>query len=148
MVVHQLYIDFQKAYDSIDHQKQYNIMIEQEIPKKLVNLVRMCMNETYDKVRIGKHLSEKSQVRAGLKQGDSLSPILFNLALEYVIKSVINTEEGLTLGGEIPVFGYAEDVVLDDDKEAIEINIITLINSSKELGLEISVDKTKYMVSS
>jgi hypothetical protein len=42
----------------------------------------MCLNETYNKVRIGKHLSDSFPIQNGLKQGDALSPLLFNFALD------------------------------------------------------------------
>jgi hypothetical protein len=44
---------------------------------KLVRLIKMCLNETYSKVRIGKHLSDSFPIQNGLKQGDALSPLLF-----------------------------------------------------------------------
>jgi hypothetical protein len=50
---------------------------------KLVRLIKMCLNETYSKVRIGNHLSDSFPIQNGLKQGDALSPLLFNFALEY-----------------------------------------------------------------
>jgi hypothetical protein len=52
----------------------YNILIEFGIPMKLVRLIKMCLIETYSKVRIGKHLSDSFPVQNGLKQGDALSP--------------------------------------------------------------------------
>jgi hypothetical protein len=58
------------------------------IPMKLVRLIKMCLNETYSKVRVGKHLSDKFPIQNCLKQGDVLSPILFNFALEYAIGKV------------------------------------------------------------
>jgi hypothetical protein len=42
----------------------------------------MCLNETYSRVRIGKHLSDSFLIQNGLKQGDALSPVLFNFALD------------------------------------------------------------------
>ena len=48
----------------------------------------MCVNETYSRVRVGKHLSDMFLIRNGLKQGDALSPLFFNFALEYVIRRV------------------------------------------------------------
>jgi hypothetical protein len=54
---------------------------------KLVRLIRMCLNETYNKVCIGKNLSDSFPIRNGLKQ-DALSPLLFNFALEYAIRKV------------------------------------------------------------
>ncbi|KAJ4433055.1 hypothetical protein ANN_15312 [Periplaneta americana] len=52
--VHQLFIDFQKAYDSVKREVLYDILIEFGIPKKLVRLIKMCLGETYSRVRIGK----------------------------------------------------------------------------------------------
>jgi hypothetical protein len=77
--VHQLFIDLKKAYDSMRGEVLYNILIEFGIPMKLVRLIKLCLNETYSKVLIGKHLSDSFPVQNGLKQGDALSPLLFNL---------------------------------------------------------------------
>ena len=46
----------------------------------------MCLTETYSRVRVGKNLSDRFPIRNGLKQGDALSPLLFNFALDYVIR--------------------------------------------------------------
>ncbi|KAJ4433842.1 hypothetical protein ANN_16154 [Periplaneta americana] len=50
--VHQLFIDLKKAYDSVKREVLYNILIEFGIPKKLVRLIKMCLSETYSRVRI------------------------------------------------------------------------------------------------
>jgi hypothetical protein len=55
--VHQLSIDFRKAHDLVRREVLYNILFEFGIPRKLVRLIKMCLNETYSKIRIGKHLS-------------------------------------------------------------------------------------------
>jgi hypothetical protein len=65
--VHQLFIDFKKAYDSVKREVLYNILVEFGIPKKLVRLIKMCLNETYSKVRVGKLLSDKFPIQNGLK---------------------------------------------------------------------------------
>jgi hypothetical protein len=85
---HQLPIDFMKAYDLVKGKVLYNIPIEFGVPMKLVSLIKMCLNETYSKVCIGKHLSDSFPTQNGLKQGDALSPLLFNFALEYAIRKV------------------------------------------------------------
>jgi hypothetical protein len=61
----------------------YNILIDFGIPVKLVRLIKMSLNKTYTRVRVGKHLSDRFPIKNGLKQGDALSPLLFNFALEY-----------------------------------------------------------------
>jgi hypothetical protein len=86
--VHQLFIDFRKAYDSVRREVLYKILIEFGIPRKLVRLIKMCLSETYSEIHTGKHLSGAFPIQNGLKQGDALSPLLFNFALEYAIRRV------------------------------------------------------------
>jgi hypothetical protein len=77
--VHQLFIDFQKAYDSVKREGLYSILLEFGIPKNLVRLIKICLNEICSKVCIGKLLSDKFPIHNGLRQGDALSPLLFIL---------------------------------------------------------------------
>jgi hypothetical protein len=55
---------------------------------KLVRLIKLCLNETYSKVRVGKKMSDMFPIKNGLKQGDALWPLLFNIALEFAIRRV------------------------------------------------------------
>jgi hypothetical protein len=66
----------------------HNILIEFGVPMKLVRWIKICLNETYSKVRTGQHLSDKFPTKNGLKQGNALSPLLLNFALEYSIRVV------------------------------------------------------------
>jgi len=75
--VHQLFIDFKKAYESVWREVLYKILIEFGIPRKLVMLIKMSMTETYSRVRVGKNVSDRFPIRNGLKQGDALSLMLF-----------------------------------------------------------------------
>jgi len=80
--VHQLFIDFKEAYDSVRKEVLYKILIEFGIPRKLVRLIKMSLTGTYSRVRVGKNVSDRFLIRNGLKQGDALTPVLFNFALE------------------------------------------------------------------
>jgi hypothetical protein len=60
----------------------YNILIEFGVAMKLLRLIKMCLNETFSKVRIGKHLSEKFPIQNGLMQGDArLSFFVYNATI-------------------------------------------------------------------
>jgi hypothetical protein len=146
--VHQLFIDFKKAYDSIRSEALYVILIEFGIPKKLVRLIKMCLTETYSRVWLGKNLSEIFPIRNGLKERDALSPLLFNFALEYAIKRVQVNQEGLKLNGIwlMPMMlTYWEEAYVHTVKKKKK-NAEALVVATKEIELEVNADKTKYMV--
>jgi hypothetical protein len=84
---------------------------------KRVRLFEICLNETYSKVRIGKHLSNSSPIQNGLKQGDALSQLLLNFSLEYAIRKVQENQVGLKLNGTHQLLAYSDDMNLLRDKE-------------------------------
>jgi hypothetical protein len=125
----------------------YNILIEFGVPMKLVRLIKMCLNETYSKVRTGKYLSDSFPIQNGLKQADTLAPLLFNFALEYAIRKVQENQVGLKLNGAHQLLAYADNMnLLGDNIDTIEKNTEALADTSKNIGLEINVEKTKYML--
>jgi hypothetical protein len=86
----------------------------------------MCLNETYSQVHIGKHLSHNFPISDGLKR-DSLSPLILNFALEYVIVKVQETQVGMKLNGTHQLLVYADDMnLLGDNIDTIKKNTETL----------------------
>ena len=79
-----------------------------------------------------------------MKQGDALSPLLFNFALEYAIKRVQVNQDGLKLNGMHQLLAYADDVNILGGS----VHTSSLVVATKETGLEVNADKTKYMVMS
>jgi len=92
------FIDFQKAYDSIHRDILRKCMEEFKIPKKLINMCKTCVKNTRSAVGVEETLSSFFENNTRLKQGDSLSPILFNLALQKVIQSIKMVPSGINLG--------------------------------------------------
>ena len=108
----------------------------------------MCLTETYSRVRVRKNLSDMFPIMNGFKKGDALSPLFFNFALEYAIRRVRINQDGLKLNGTHQFLTYADDVVtLGGSIHTVKENA-ALVVATKEIGLEVNADKTKYMVMS
>jgi hypothetical protein len=74
-------------------------------------------------------------------------PLLFNFALEYAIRKVQENQVGLKLNGTHQLLVYGDDVnLLGDNICSIKKKTGILIDSSKEVGLEVNTEKTKYML--
>ena len=109
----------------------------------------MCLTETYSRVRVGKNLSDTFPIRNGLKHGDAVSPLLFNFALEYAIRRVQVNQDGLKLNGIHQLLAYANDVnILGGSVHMVKEDAEALVVATKEIGLEVNSDKTKYMIMS
>ena len=112
-------------------------------------LIKMCLSETYSRVSVRRFLSDAFPIHCGHKQGDALSLLLSNFAVEYVIRRVQENRITLDMNGKYQLLVYADDVnMLGENFQTIRGNNEIFIKESKDIGLEVNSDKTKYMVTS
>jgi hypothetical protein len=95
------------------------------------------LNETYNKVCIGKYLSHTFSIQNGLKHGDALSPFLFNFDLECDIRTTQENQDGVKLNEAQQIQICAADVnQFGDNINTLKKNREAQIDGSKEVGLE------------
>lgn len=103
-----LFIDFSKAYDSLNRSEIWYKMEKFGIPRKLIRLVKMTVTGSKCKVLVDGDLSTPFEVDTGVRQGDGLSPTIFNIALEETLEKVHRTEGGVTIGKKINILAFAD----------------------------------------
>ena len=109
----------------------------------------MSVTDTYSRVWVGKNVYDRFPIRNGLKLGEALTPMLFNFALRYAIRRVRVNLDSLKLNGTHQLLAYADDVhILGGSIHTLKENAEALVAATREIGLEVSADKTKYMVMS
>ena len=145
--VHQIFVDFKQAYDSVDRVKLLNGLDELGIPTKLIRLIKATMDKSASKVRVGKEATDIFQTQSGLRQGDGLAPVLFNLSLELVIRKLKIVTNSTLLTKSTQLVAYADDIniIARTEPDARQI-FLELDNAAREMGLSINENKTKYMI--
>lgn len=148
-VLHQLFVDFKQAYDNVLRVELWNAMIELGIPNKLVTLTKISMEGSVSAVRIGRKLSTFFIINNGLKQGDAISPLLFNIALEKVVRDA-RTETLLfrTRGPQL-ILAFADDIdIIGDTTVKVKEEFLKIESAAVKIGLKVNESKTKYMTTS
>jgi len=93
----------------------------------------MSLTETYSRVRVGKNLSDRFPIRNDLKEGDALSPTLFNFALEYAIRRVQVNQDDMKLNGTHQLLAYADGVnILGGSIHNLKENAEALVAATRD----------------
>ena len=145
------FIDYAKASDSVDHNKLWKILKEIGIPDYLTCLLRNLYAGQEATVRTGYGTSDWFQIGKGVHQGCLLSPCLFNLYAEYMMRNV--GLDGAQAGIKIPRrninnLRYAVDTTLmAESVEELKSLLMKVKEGSKKVDLKCNIQKTKIMAS-
>jgi hypothetical protein len=88
--LHIVFIDYKQAYVSIDRERLWKILKNFGLPTKLINMIKLCNTNTSSEFKVNNEISSSFTINNGLKQGDAMSPVLFNtsMVLESIIRKI------------------------------------------------------------
>ena len=113
-------------------------MLELGISPKLVRLTQATMEGTDAKVKIQNELSESFQTRIGLRQGDALACILFNITLEKTIPEANLNQRGNIFYKSVQILAYADDIdIISRSPKSLQEVTVALDRAARIMGLEI-----------
>ena len=141
------FIDYAKVFDCVDHNKLWKILKEMGIPDHLTCLLR----NLYTTVRTGHGTTDWFQIGKGIRQGYILSPSLFNLYAEYIMRNTLldEAQAGIKIAGRsINNLRYADDTTLmAESEEKLKSLLMKVKEESEKVGLKLNIQKTKIMAS-
>ena len=117
------FIDYAKAFDCVDHNKLWKILKETGIPDHLICLLRNLYAGQDATVRTGHGTTDWFQIGKGVRQGCILSPCLFNLYAEYIMRNAGLEEAQAEIkiaGRNINNLRYARDIILMAESEELK----------------------------
>ena len=143
------FIDYEKAFDRIKHHKLIHVLRKVGLDDKDTRIIaNMYWHQTAN-VRVDGEITEDMEIKRGVRPGCVLSPTLFNICSEEILAEALNeSQEGIVINGEvINNIRYADDTaLLADSMEGLQILLSKVYTASKDMGLNMNVSKTKYMV--
>ena len=144
------FIDYAKAFDCVDPNKLWKILQEMGIPDHLTFLLRNLYAGQEATVRTGHGTTDWFQIGNGVRQGCILSPCLFNLYAEYIMRNagLEEAQAGIKIAGRnINNLRYADDTTLMAESEELKSLLMKVKEESEKVGLKLNIQKTKIMAS-
>lgn len=149
--LHMAFVDYQKAFDSIETWAILNAMNNARIDYRYSNIIRYIYEHATMHVKIEEEwVTAKVQVQRGVRQGDTISPKLFTLAMENAFKSLSWDQKGIKIDGKyLNHLRFADDIVLfSSDPAELTTMLQELRVVSEAVGLKMNLQKTKIMSTS
>ena len=145
------FTDYAKAFDCVDHNKMWEILKEMGIPDHLICLLRNLNAGQEATVRSGHVATDWFQIGKGVRQGCILSPCLFKLYAEYIMRNtgLEEVQAGIKIvRRNINNLRYADDTTLmAESEEELKSLLMKVKEESKKVGLKLNIQKTKIMAS-
>ena len=145
------FIDYAKAFDCVDHNKLWKILKEMGIPNHVTCLLRNLYAGQEATVRTRHGTTDWFQIGKGVWQDCILSPCLFNLYAEYIMRNagLEETQAGIKIAGRnINNLRYADDTTLMAESEGeLKSLLMKVKEESEKVGLKLGIQKTKIMAS-
>ena len=145
------FIDYVKAFDCVDHNKLWTILSEMGILDHLTYLLRNLHAGQEATVRTGHGTTDWFQIGKGVCQGCILSPCLFNLYAEHIMRNAGLEEAQAVIKiarRNINNLKYADDITLmAESEEELKSLWMKLKKESEKVGLKLNIQKTKIMAS-
>ena len=141
------YVDYEKAFDRVNWVKMMEILRDIGVDWRDRRLIKNLYMQQTASVRVGDVLTEACVIGRGVRQGCTLSPLLFNLYDEAMKREAMDMEKGVKVGGYlINSVRFADDKAMIANSERRLQQLMDNINRvTKEYGMKINVKKTKAM---
>ena len=143
------YIDYEKAFDSIEHEAIFKALRSIGINETCITILEDTYSHTgaTASLHMDNQVSEEIPVLRGVRQGDPISPKLFTATIQEVFKNVQLEDKRINIDGEkLSNLRFADDVALTtEDVKDIEHHLNTVNEESLQIGLKIHNGKTKFM---
>ena len=142
-----VFIDYSKAFDNVSHPKLFETMSKMGFSKHLVKLIQSLYEEQEAVIRWNNERTETFNIHKGVRQGCILSPHLFSIYTEQIMRDSNTQEYGIGIGGrKVSNLRYADDTALCADNHE---DVCTLLNNINEEGkkknMKLNAKKTKVM---
>ena len=143
------FVDMEKAFDSIHRESLWKILRHYGVPQKIVNVIKMLYSNFSSRVINNNTLSDAFKVNTGVKQGCNLSPFLFVLGMDWIMRTTIGTERrGVrwNFTSVLEDLDFADDVALLAHRhQDMQGKTSDMASTAGQIGLRISSRKTKHM---
>jgi hypothetical protein len=142
------FVDLRKAFDMVNFWKLFDMLLSLGVDKSIVRVLCSMYTSQRMRIRWDGILSEDFACKNGVRQGSPLSPFLFSVYIDGVLKELMNVNSGCRIGGQVlNCLAYADDIVLFAPSwRGLQVIMDKLSELLCNINMEVNCVKTKCMV--